>query len=159
MSELTNNVGDDNLMSTRGRPIKFTPERIEQIKNLVERGMGVNEIAATIGTTPGSLTVTASKHKLSLRRPRGEMRTLGSLMPRKRIMANGNDSAANLSILLEHKGKQYSFRINLDSETVIQLSLEASVRDKRMDDFITEILHSVVNKDYIDKLFPTYKDR
>ncbi len=79
---------------------------------------------------------------------------------RKRIMIDGNNHnnsrqiAADLSILLEHKGKKYSFRINLDPETVIQLSLEASVRDKRMDDFITEILHSVVNKDYLDKLLP-----
>src|SRR5262245_7644377 len=37
-----------------GRPIKFTPERMEQIKNLVERGMSREEIAETIGVTLGS---------------------------------------------------------------------------------------------------------
>jgi hypothetical protein len=42
-----------------GRPIKFTPERMEQIKNLVERGMSREEIAETIGVTLGSLQVTA----------------------------------------------------------------------------------------------------
>ena len=34
-----------------GRPLKFTPERIQQIKNLVERGTGRDEIAALIGVT------------------------------------------------------------------------------------------------------------
>ena len=53
-----------------GRPIKFTPERMEQIKNLVERGMSREEIAETIGVTLGSLQVTCSKHGISLRRPR-----------------------------------------------------------------------------------------
>src|SRR5262249_19101140 len=53
-----------------GRPIKFTPERMEQIKNLVERGIGREEIAETIGVTLGSLQVTCSKHGISLRRPR-----------------------------------------------------------------------------------------
>jgi hypothetical protein len=53
-----------------GRPIKFTPERLEQIKNLVERGMSREEIAETIGVTLGSLQVTCSKHGISLRRPR-----------------------------------------------------------------------------------------
>jgi hypothetical protein len=30
---------------TRGRQLKFTPERIQQIKNLVERGKSRGEIA------------------------------------------------------------------------------------------------------------------
>jgi hypothetical protein len=51
----------------RGRPIKFTPERIEQIKNLVERGKGREEIAELIGVTVGSLQVTCSRLGVSLR--------------------------------------------------------------------------------------------
>jgi len=53
-----------------GRPIKFTPEKIEQIKNLVERGMPREEIAETLGLTLGSLQVTCSRLGISLRRPR-----------------------------------------------------------------------------------------
>ena len=34
--------------------VKFTPERIEQIKNLVERGKRREEIAELIGVTVGS---------------------------------------------------------------------------------------------------------
>jgi len=53
----------------RGRPTKFTPERIQQIRNLVERGMSRQEIAELIGVTVGSLQVTCSKLGVSLRRP------------------------------------------------------------------------------------------
>ena len=54
---------------TRGRQIKFTPERIQQIKNLVERGKSREEIAELIGVTVGSLQVTCSRLSVSLRRP------------------------------------------------------------------------------------------
>ena len=54
----------------RGRPIKFTPERIQQIRNLVERGKSREEIAELIEVTVGSLQVTCSKLGISLRRPR-----------------------------------------------------------------------------------------
>src|SRR6516225_12481443 len=52
-----------------GRPIKFTPERLQQIKNLVERGISREQIAETIGVTLGSLQVTCSRLGVSLRRP------------------------------------------------------------------------------------------
>ena len=39
---------------TRGRQTKFTPERIQQIRNLVERGKSREEIAELIGVTLGS---------------------------------------------------------------------------------------------------------
>ena len=52
------------------RPTKFTPERIEQIKNLVASGKTRDEIAASVGVTIGSLQVTCSKLGISLRRPR-----------------------------------------------------------------------------------------
>ena len=54
---------------SRGRQIRFTPERIQQIKNLVERGKRREEIAELIGVTVGSLQVTCSRLGISLRRP------------------------------------------------------------------------------------------
>src|SRR5262244_2396591 len=55
-------------LPTRGRQIKFTPERLEQIRNLVERGKSREEIAELIGVTVGSLQVTCSRLGISLRR-------------------------------------------------------------------------------------------
>ena len=54
---------------TRGRQKKFTPERIQQIKNLVGQGTSREQIADLIGVTVGSLQVTCSRLGVSLRRP------------------------------------------------------------------------------------------
>src|SRR5262245_19868283 len=56
-------------LRTRGRQTKFTPERLQQIRNLVERGKSRKEIAELIGVTVGSLQVTCSRLGISLRRP------------------------------------------------------------------------------------------
>jgi helix-turn-helix resolvase-like protein len=56
-------------LNHRGRPTKFTPERMQQVRNLVERGKSRDEIAEIIGVTTGSLQVTCSKLGISLRRP------------------------------------------------------------------------------------------
>ena len=61
-------VGTFSGPSLRGRPTKFTPERIQQINNLVERGKSREEIAELVGVTLGSLAVTCSKLGISLRR-------------------------------------------------------------------------------------------
>ena len=53
----------------RGRQIKFTPERIQQIRNLVEQGKSRVEIAELIGVTVRSLQVTCSRLGISVRRP------------------------------------------------------------------------------------------
>src|SRR5262249_58676206 len=55
---------------SHGRPIKFTPERLQQIRNLVERGKSRKEIAEILGVTVGSLQVTCSRLGISLRRPK-----------------------------------------------------------------------------------------
>jgi hypothetical protein len=60
---------------SRGRPTKFTPERVQQICNLVERGKSREEIAEIIGVTTGTLQVTCSKLGISLRRPTFDMGT------------------------------------------------------------------------------------
>jgi hypothetical protein len=56
------------LLTHRGRLTKFTPERIEQIKNLLERGKTREEIAELLDVTVGSLQVTCSRLGISLRR-------------------------------------------------------------------------------------------
>ena len=62
--------GRATLTTGKGRPIIYTPERLDQIRNLVERGHRREEIAEIIGCTVGSLTVTCSRAGISLRPPR-----------------------------------------------------------------------------------------
>src|SRR5262245_29432856 len=57
-------------LTTRSRATKFTPERIQQIKNLVERGKSRDEIADILGVPVDSLQVTCSRLGISLRRPK-----------------------------------------------------------------------------------------
>src|SRR5438034_7446961 len=78
------------LSLQRGRPLKFTPERIEQISNLVERGKSRDEIAETIGVTTGTLQVTCSKLGISLRRPIFDLGT--GLLPRQQPPRHKNGS-------------------------------------------------------------------
>ena len=54
--------------SIRGRRIKFTPQAIEKIKELVAEGISRDEIANRLGVTVGSLQVTCSRLGISLRR-------------------------------------------------------------------------------------------
>jgi hypothetical protein len=56
-------------LASRSRSIKFTPERLQQIINLVERGKSRYEIAEIIGVTTGTLQVICSRLGISLRRP------------------------------------------------------------------------------------------
>jgi Bacterial regulatory helix-turn-helix protein, lysR family len=58
------------LLTTRGRRTKFTPERLQQIRNLVERGESREGISEILDVTIGSLQVTCSRLGISLRRPK-----------------------------------------------------------------------------------------
>jgi hypothetical protein len=52
----------------RKRQTKFTPEKLQQIRDLVQRGTRREQIAELIGVTVGSLQVTCSRLGISLRR-------------------------------------------------------------------------------------------
>jgi transposase len=82
----------------RGRPTKFTPERMRQITNLVERGKSREEIAEIIGVTTGTLQVTCSKLGISLRQPRFNTGT--GLLRRRRPGRENIASSASQSILI-----------------------------------------------------------
>jgi hypothetical protein len=54
---------------TKRGTVKFTPERMQQIRNLVERGKTHEEIAEIIGVTVGSLLTTCSRLGISVQKP------------------------------------------------------------------------------------------
>src|SRR5262245_45054224 len=87
-----------------GRPTKFTPERMQQVRNLVERGKSRDEIAEIIGVTPGSLQVTCSKLGISLRRPTLDMGT--GLLWRQQPRYQKNESTSRSSA--QHETESHS---------------------------------------------------
>ena len=94
-------------VTPRGRRIKFTPERFQQIRNLVERGKSREEIAELIEVTVGSLQVTCSRLGISLRRPRLDNGI--RFLPRgKPVPSNGrgtSDPGCDVSVPLQPIGE------------------------------------------------------
>src|SRR5215475_6198068 len=103
------------LPSKSGRRLKFTPERIQQIKNLVERGATREEIAETIDVTVGSLQVTCSRLGISLRRRPPPGPVVGMLPRRPTPPASGGSpplvtrevsaDSPSLTLVLRYRGR------------------------------------------------------
>ena len=123
---------------------KFTPQRIQQIQDLVARGETCEQIAATIGVTVGSLKVTCSRLGISLRRPRVK------LLPPK--SANGTETAvggARFTIDMKYKGQEHSTELPFTPDVIRQLALEASFRDQEIGELAKDILVSVFEKELV----------
>lgn len=94
---------------TRGRQKKFTPERIRQIKNLVEQGTSREKIAELIGVTVGSLQVTCSRLGISLRQPKADSRALRrEEPPHSRGIVGDDPSSGEMPLPLTKKQSEES---------------------------------------------------
>jgi len=143
--------------SVRGRQVKFTPERIEQIKNLVERGTRREEIAETIGVTLGSLQVTCSRLGISLRRRRIDngvgvqsrppsSQGVATMRP-KLILTNGapTDGEKHFGLKLEYGDS--SVRVPIDKNSMTKLILEAELRGVRSGELLAQLIHDFIERD------------
>src|SRR5262245_11928033 len=129
-----------------GRPIKFTPERIDQIKNLVERGKRREEIAELIGVTVGSLQVTCSRLGISLRRPiinngiRSRLKPV-STPPSKPVKAA---DVARFAISIRYRGEERTTELPLTQDMITQLAVEAAFRGVPIGDLIGDLIVGTV---------------
>jgi hypothetical protein len=156
------------------RHTRFTPENIRRITDLVERGISREEIAEVIGVTPGTLAVTCSRLKVSLRRPRvisgarqaqrprsigGERRPAGpkkldirhERSGRKSAAVSGGSGAhdmqsARLAIQMTFKGAMRTINLPVPGSMIGQLALEAEVRDMRLPELVAELLKSILKR-------------
>jgi hypothetical protein len=107
---------------------------MEQIKNLVERGMSREEIAETIGVTLGSLRVTCSKHGISLRRPRPPIADrIGRSGPRQ-----PRSTAAPVRAVLNAGRRQID--LPLPDDMIGQLAIEAHFANMRISDLVVQLI-------------------
>ena len=152
-----NVVSDRTPVSIQGRrATKFTPERIEQIRNLVERGHKREEIAEIIGVTVGSLQVTCSKLGISLRRPRLDNGVglrprppeVTSMQPKPKppisLAPQQNGGRNQFSVKLEYNDRSVS--LPLDSATMVTLILKAEVRGERIADALARAIREFVER-------------
>ena len=114
--------------------VKFTPERIEQIKNLVERGKRREEIAELIGVTVGSLQVTCSRLGISLRRPRLKPVPTPPSKPAKAA------DVARFAISMRYRGEERTTELPLTQDMITQLAVEAAFRGVPICDLIGDLI-------------------
>jgi hypothetical protein len=124
-----------------GRPIKFTPEKIEQIKNLVERGRTREEIAEILDLTVGSLQVTCSRLGISLR----GIRSINPPKPRpprppkpKAPAPQMTPSAISLELILRYKDQEKT--VELPAAAVDHLLMEAAFSDRSISAVIGDLI-------------------
>ena len=160
-------IVNDISLPRNGRPTKFTPARIEQIRNLVERGKTREEIAEIIGCTVGSLQVTCSKLGVSLRRPRFD--TIGNArLPRKLVVASDDPelpeppepaapepphtkgSRPVIAIMMEYRGVTRVTDLPLDEQAIGTLALEAEMRDMRLGEIVAQVIKRIIESGDFD---------
>jgi hypothetical protein len=110
------------LLTTGGRPTKFTPERLQQIRNLVERGESRERTAEILDVTVGSLQVTCSRLGISLRRPGVGETKASSRTPHTGL--NSGDIFVLKSKLLQ-SAKLREIRAALEADGFIGLDAQA----------------------------------
>jgi len=169
-------------LPTRGRKIKFTPERLQQVRNLVERGKSREEIAELMGVTVGSLQVTCSRLGISLRRvdsgPHSNTRTStytssgGVPLPpikeqpqqnsqsgpaeqrhQERAIKNELD-LANLALRMQYRGDERTTELLLTQDMIWQLAFEAQFREMSIGELVGELLIVIMKKDLFQQVLP-----
>ena len=184
------------VAASRGGPTKFTPERIQQIRNFLERGKSREEIAELIGVTLGSLQVTCSRLAISLRRPSrldNGIRLLprGNPVPRNGRTGPRSDSGvppqpieqrsrrdsrpgppeqtqlttphqerpkareadlATLALTIRYKGEERTSKLALTHHAIGQLALEVGLRDRRIGEFISELVTATIEKNLFQRV-------
>ena len=148
-----------NPVTNQGRRIKFTPERMEQIKNLVERGHKREEIAEIVGVTLGSLQVTCSKFGISLRRLRFDNGVEPNLRQEKpQMMALDipeigppptNGLKSSFTLTLEYDGR--SVLMPLDPAAMTALIMEAEIRGLRVGELLARLIREFVDRKDLPK--------
>jgi hypothetical protein len=136
--------------SPRTRATKFTPERIQQIKDLIARGVSCEDIAATVEVTVGTLKVTCSKLGISLRRPK--RRIANGQLPLRTVTCMAGANTATFSIIVRHHGEERRTEVPLTPAMIGRLALEASARDLRINELARDLVLDVVTMQLIQRV-------
>ena len=160
--------------AVRGRPVKFTSQAMEKIKEWVAEGISRDEIANRLGVTVGSLQVTCSRLGISLRRiisangsgrrtadvRGGTIPTPGSVgiayvREQKEVSQPAARVApvASFAIMMRYKGEEQATDIPLSSDATEALALEAMLRDLGIADLVRQVLVAAIDKHMIHRIF------
>ena len=133
------NGSTESLTAANGRRIKFTPERLQQIKNLVERGLSREQVAETIGVTLGSLQVTCSRLGISLRRPRPS----NGLPPQPTMP----DHRAKFALRMQYRGQERNIELPLSQDLLGWLAIEAHFHNLSVGEMAAKLITAAAKAD------------
>jgi DNA-binding CsgD family transcriptional regulator len=133
------------------RHSKFTPEGIQQIKDLVARGETCQQIATIIGVTVGTLKVTCSRLGISLRRPKVKLLPQKTATGTARTVGAAGE-IATFTINMKYQGQEHSTALPLTPNMISHLALEACFRDQEIGELAKDILVSALEKGLIQEL-------
>ena len=150
-----------------GRTLKFTPQAIEKIKELVAQGVSREEIAKLLDVTVGSLQVTCSRLGISLRRlgihkapTRTALDSNGRTVPPFRWLAGtqlqavekGQQSSARFVITVRRKGVEGAVDLPLSQQAIERLGIEAAFRDMGLVELMAQVVGGAVKKDVVEQI-------
>jgi hypothetical protein len=141
--------------NSRRRPTKFTPERIQRIRDLVASGASGEEIAALIGVTVGSLKVTCSKLGISLRRPKWG--NGNEPLPLRTVKRVAETNAATFTIIVRHHGEERRTEVPLTTAMVGHLGVEASTQGLTICELTRDLVLDVARKQLIQRVLESDK--
>jgi hypothetical protein len=136
--------------NSRPRPTKFTLERIQQIKDLIARGVTCEEIAAVVGVTVGTLKVTCSKLGISLRRPKP--RSGNDMLPLRAVPRMAGTSTTTFTLIVRHHGEERRTEVPLTLAMISRLALEASSQDLSIIELARDLVLDVARKQLIPRI-------
>jgi len=138
------NGSTESLTAANGRRIKFTPERLQQIKNLVERGLSREQIAETIGVTLGSLQVTCSRLGISLRRPRPN----NGLPPQQSSDEPAMpDHRAKFALRMQYRARERIIELPLSQDLLGRLAIDAHFHNLSVGEMAAKLITAAAKAD------------
>jgi hypothetical protein len=140
--------------TTGSRPArKFTPANIQKIKDWVAEGISREEIAKSLHVTLGSLQVTCSRLGISLRRrdpsgPGGPRTVRPPYLPSHPPIAGQRHTGTGfqIALTLERNGTRRTTELPLTTSAIVQLKLEADMRNLSMLQLLAEVASMAIKK-------------
>src|SRR5262249_48377978 len=123
-------------------------ERLQQIKNLVERGLSREQIAETIGVTLGSLQVTCSRLGISLRRPRPS----NGLPPQESSDEPKPDHRAKFALRMQYQGRERISELPLSQDLLGRLAIEAHFHNLSLGEMAAKLITDAVKRDLFEEV-------
>ena len=140
--------------TTGSRPArKFTPANIQKIKDWVAEGISREEIAKSLHVTLGSLQVTCSRLGISLRRrdpsgPGGPRTVRPPYLSSHPPIAGQRHTGTGfqIALTLERNGTRRTTELPLTTSAIVQLKLEAEMRNLSMGQLLAEVASMAIKK-------------